>query len=154
MKVLAVLQNQWFKDPDRVRAILERNPHLRRPFCARALFAGCQTGRVLRRILGKEWCARIIWENASPQIGGVSSAAFPADLKYLQAVIDEVKPDIILAFGRIATNALQQLVPPRMLLVAPHPTARRYDLTVPKIEAMRAYLDQRAKEEDQDARAR
>ena len=125
-KVLAVLQNQWFQDPDRVRAMLARRPDLRRPFCHRALFAGCRTGQVLKTVFGP-LCAQIVWENASQEIGGKSSEKFPADLDHLRACLVEVRPDVVLAFGRIASGALRDLVPVDRLLVGPHPTARQPD---------------------------
>lgn len=40
MKILAVLQNQWFKNPERVKAMIARRPDLRRDYIARFLFAG------------------------------------------------------------------------------------------------------------------
>lgn len=45
MKILAVLQNQWFHDPEKVKAIIERTPKARRKIITYSLFAGCRTGR-------------------------------------------------------------------------------------------------------------
>ena len=138
MKLLAVLQNQWFHDPARVREILARRPELRRQFCHRALFAGCKTGQVLKSVFGP-LCREIVWENASPQIGDFAASKFPADHLHLRAVLDEVKPDIVLAFGRIAGNALTALVPAEKLIIGPHPTARGADV-LPRLREIRARL--------------
>ena len=143
MKILAVLQNQWFHDPERMRAILERGlarGGLRHDFTARTLFMGCRTGQILKSELGVEWCRKIVWAEASPEIGGRASSCFPADPIHLQAVLAEINPDVVLAFGRIASDALVALIPADKLIVGPHPTARGPD--VPKrLREMRAALE-------------
>ena len=60
MKLLAVLQNQWFHDPDKVRAMIARTPACRRRVITYSLFAGCRTGRVLKAVFG-ERCREIVW---------------------------------------------------------------------------------------------
>jgi len=79
--ILAVLQNQWFPDQDRVRAILLKTPESRRRILRYALFAGCRTGKVLKSVFGDR-CDDIIWENASPQIGGRAASSFQADTQH------------------------------------------------------------------------
>lgn len=146
MKVLAILQNQWFRDPDHVREILERTPQARRRIIHYALFAGCRTGRVLKAGLGEEWCRKIVWEEASPQIGGEASSVFPADPAHIRAVIYEVKPTVILALGKVAHDGVNALMP--MLDIVPaitiinstHPTARGID-AVGTLRDIRAILD-------------
>jgi hypothetical protein len=123
VKILGVLQNQWFEEPERVRSLIERRPEIRSRFIARALFAGCKTGRILLNTFG-DLCALITWEEASPRIGGQASAAFPPDLDHLRAVLEREQPDIVIAFGRIAERGLRPLVPAANLICAPHPAAR------------------------------
>jgi hypothetical protein len=122
--VLAVLQNQWFNDPDRVREIVsDMTRRERRRWDSAMLFMGCLSGRRLKRAFGED--AVYEWEttNASAEIGGQSAARFPADLDHLRAEIEDVQPDLILAFGKIAAVAL-----PRVwngpLIIGPHPAAR------------------------------
>lgn len=136
MKILTFLQNQWFRDPDKIRRMLaaeldhERQQKLRRKLTKWALFAGCKTGRVLSRCLGEDLCERIIWEESSKDIGGHSSASFPADLAHIAECYEEFKPDVVVGFGRIAADALIALreeyqIPPSVIfLSAPHPAAR------------------------------
>lgn len=131
--ILGVLQNQWFKDPARVRESIDRHPagpareQFRRAFIKRALFYGCRTGINLRKCFG-EWCDRMVWEEASREIGGHAGAAFVADPIHLRAVLDELQPVAVVAFGNIAWCALQPLViAPATLIRAPHPTARQGD---------------------------
>lgn len=141
MKVLAILQNQWFRDPDHVREILERTPQARRRLIHYALFAGCRTGRILKAGLGEEWCRKIVWEEASPEIGGEASSVFPADPAHILKVIEEVKPTVILALGKIASDALTSLAPKNTTLITgPHPTARGID-TITWLYGIRTGLD-------------
>jgi hypothetical protein len=140
MRLLAVLQNQWFHDPEKVRAILARTPQARRRLIHYSLFAGCRTGRVLKDVFGEERCRTIVWEEASPEIGGKASSCFPADQAHLRAVLDDVKPDLVLAFGRIAGNALAELVPGAKLILGPHPTARQPD-TMTKLRVMAGRIE-------------
>ncbi len=131
-RVLAVMQNQWFKDPDRVRAMIARDTtgHLRARLIHYALFAGCHSGKILLRVFGDrvhEWT----WDEASTAIGGHAAAVFPADHEHLRGLIASVKPDIVLAFGSIAGNALAGILAgdakPKLIL-APHPAARGKDV--------------------------
>lgn len=142
--VLGIMQNQWFKDPERVRRMLSAptaDPKLRRRLIAYSLFAGCKSGRVLRKTLGTEWCERILWDEASLEIGGHAASVFPADLLHIRALIDREKPSLVVAFGKIAVDAVFALdgaMPP--LLAAPHPAARQPDTEV-RLRAIRATLD-------------
>ena len=61
-------------------------------------------------------------------------------------MIYEIKPTVILAFGRVASDALVALMPflaheiSAQLIVGPHPTARGID-TISAIRAIRVKLD-------------
>ena len=121
-KILAFLQNQWFREPEKVKAIMERNPGKRNWFIGTYLFMGCLTGRRLEAALGEDLCNEIIWEEVSPEIGGKSSSAFPADLPHIRRAIEQHKPDVILAFGKIAKDALQCMG--IKAIFGPHPAAR------------------------------
>lgn len=129
MKVLGVLQNQWFHDPDRVRALIKQftpihGPRYRQRLVAMCLFGGCKTGRILKQVFGAEWCERIVWEEASPEIGGHSASVFPADKDHLREVLAREQPAIVIGFGEVAFGGLKGLVDPDRLLWAPHPAAR------------------------------
>lgn len=103
---------------------------------------GCRTGQVLKSVFGETLCRRIIWEEASPEIGNHPTSAFPADVVHLNIVLEEINPDLVLAFGRIATDALEALVPKTILITGPHPTARGAD-TFSRLELMRNQLNAR-----------
>lgn len=122
VKIVAFLQNQWFKDPERVRAMIARHPEMRNQLLTRFLFAGCPTGKKLGRAFG-DLCGRIVWENASPLIGGQASSKFPADLDHIRGVLEAERPDVVLAFGAIAQGGVAACWRGRVLNL-PHPTAR------------------------------
>jgi hypothetical protein len=126
-RVVAFLQNQWVQDPERVRAIyaryagdLERRAELN----ARFLFLRSVTGRRLREAFG-ELCDRIVWEEITTEIGGVSGAVFPADPGHVRRVLAHFDPAVVLAFGRVARDGLIPFIGRRVMVFAPHPAARR-----------------------------
>lgn len=146
-RVLAFLQNQWFRNPDRVKAILEHGERLypgryRRRFIASMLFAsGNRTGNILRRTFGNEWLEGIEWEEASTAIGGNAASVFPADLAHMAGVIDKVRPLVVIGFGKIACDALHKWAGvPWLLIEAPHPCARGTD-TLEKLDLARQALE-------------
>jgi len=132
MKVLAFLQNQWFKDPKGVKAIYARYPDKRNVFIARFLFMGCLTGKRLQKAFGAEVCNSIIWEEASPEVGGTSDSVFKADLAHIEAAILKHNPQVILCLGKIACDAVKAVVEKLQhdqgvlipTIYGPHPAAR------------------------------
>lgn len=127
--ILAFLQNMWFKDPDKARAVFARNPTRRNQLIGTYLFMGCLTGRRLEAVFG-DICDEIIWEEISPDIGGKSSTAFPADPLHIKASIVLHNPNVILVFGKIAEDAIRngdcipELYQPITVIYGPHPAAR------------------------------
>jgi hypothetical protein len=143
MKILAFLQNQWFKNPARVKEMYERHPDLRNQYIARFLFMGCLTGRRLQSALGTELCEQIIWEETSKEIGGFSASVFPADHDHIRNAIETHLPDVVLCFGKIAGDGVRAVccelkVRHPAVMFAPHPAAR--DNPVPAIKALRESL--------------
>jgi hypothetical protein len=133
--ILAVMQNQWFHNPERVKAAIARakNPEAyRRRMIEWALFAGCKSGRVLKRVFGEHRCEEIIWEESSREIGSSASSVFPADVAHLRNVLQHFNPAIVLGFGKVACDGLRQAfdtsAPMPVFIEAPHPTARQTDV--------------------------
>lgn len=123
MKIVAFLQNMWVRNPDRVKATMERHPEYRLKFLAYALFAGCMTGRRLKTAFG-ELCGEIIWEEASPVISGDSKAYFPPDPEHIRKVLAEHRPEIVLTFTRRGEEEIRKLVTCEVIC-CPHPAARQ-----------------------------
>lgn len=146
MKVVAIMQNQWFKNPasaERTLAncVAQRGPAGREWFIARMLFMGCRTGQILQACLGEEWCERIVWEEASPKIGGHAASKFPADRAHIEEVIRRHSPRVLLAFGKVAADPVVRLCGLGCTyILLPHPCARGVDTREP-IRGARQALD-------------
>lgn len=113
-KVLGLLQNQWFKDPERIPHLIKQydrydgqmNCPPRNRFIRDMLFMGCKTGKVLRDCFTWDLCVDIVWEEISPQIGDNPKSVFPPDEEHLLKTLELVQPRIIVAFGQIARSGL------------------------------------------------
>jgi hypothetical protein len=132
MRIVAFLQNQWFKDPEGIKALFDEHPERRQRYIAAFLFMGCLTGRRLQLILGEELCDKIIWEETSTQIGGQSSSRFPPDHDHILQVVIRFQPKVILCFGSIASKAIPEALMALpyghldyTVLHAPHPAIRK-----------------------------
>lgn len=150
MKIIGILQNQWFKNPTKIKQMIEdkiREGHAdaREFYIATFLFWGCLTGRRLRATLGEEYCNEIIWEECSKEIGGCASSRFPADIQHIQQVIDKHQPTHVIAFGQLAKDALIQLYDSGkqdyVLFIAPHPAARQSGV-IQQLNNLRKLLDE------------
>jgi len=131
IRILAIMQNTWARDPDRVRAFLDRqhaklNRHRGIYFL---LFAGGSlTGKRIAEAFG-DLADKMIYEEASPVVTGKASGCPPADLDHIEQCIDFHEPDIVLTFGKVATDAVEELGPRGYKhICAPHPASRQPDV--------------------------
>jgi len=127
---VAFLQNAWFRNPEKVRDQIARGGEpFRRKLLEYALFAGCLTGRRIRTAFGEDLCGLILWEETTREIAGDPKTVFPADLGHMAQVLADHHPRVVLAFGRIAAEALGSLNPPWTgpVVTLPHPAARQPD---------------------------
>jgi hypothetical protein len=128
--ILAILQNQWFKEPERVAKMYAREPTPeRRAALNRAfLFYKSLTGRRIKAAFGDELCRKIVWEEASKKVAGKSDGVFPADLEHIAAMINHFKPSVVLTFGKVAADGLLKTMPILThefeIIGGPHPAAR------------------------------
>ena len=154
MKVLAFLQNQWLNEPKKALAMIARTPQVRTRLIKYALFQS-YTGMRLKQIFGDE-CVECDWDNASPQIGSRSSSCFPADPEHIKAVLEEHRPDVVLTFGKVATDALKKTCDNFKLIAGPHPAARQHNVMA-RLEKMadtlKEYRDEKVLELDDNGRA-
>lgn len=158
MKIVAFLQNQWFKDPERIKRIIqdtiEKESHwknageIREYYISAFLFMGCLTGQRLMRAFGDDTCHEIVWEECSREIGGKSSAAFPADIAHMQEVVERHAPQVLLVFGKIAKDAVKFLLLPSesTVITGPHPAARGPSVVGELAEMARRLQEVMAKE--------
>lgn len=148
MIILGVMQNQYFNDPDKIRRTLAsfgddvaRREKYRRRLIAFALFRGCKSGRVLERVFGEELCGRIVWEEASREIGGHASSVFPADVAHLTATIADVQPGVIVGFGQVACQGIERALGSKRVpfVRTIHPAARTN--AIEQLQLARSLLD-------------
>ena len=114
MKVVIFLQNAWSRlyaggtwPRDSWLAALQRS----------------RSGQRLRNI--EKHCKKItIWyDNTTPIVGDCPDSVIPADLSHMRQVIEEQKPDVVVALGEQAKLCLKQLGSGPMLFL-PHPAYR------------------------------
>lgn len=133
--VVAFLQNQWFKDVERMEKIqasfIERfHPIGREKFVETFLFYSCMTGKRIKHCFGEDLTEKIVWEETSMKMGGTASSVFKADYDHMLAVLAKHEPKIVLAFGKVASEACRSLEseglwsPGVTLMCGPHPVAR------------------------------
>lgn len=121
----------WVKDPERVKKSIERyGEEFRRDLIERLLFYRCLTGRRLTAALG-ELTDQIVWEESTREIAGDTKTIFPPDLQHIEKVILELKPTAVIAFGKIAADAVFRVLSgcriSCVFIAAPHPAARQAD---------------------------
>lgn len=129
MKILAYLQNPWFKPG--TSSLLIKKYKTDPEFHRRVLYLSA-TGRALHRAFGPELYMKIIWENANPRHGEERTAHFPADIAHMSGVLATHGPDIIICFGGEAKSGMEKMVGGRepdrcgsaKVFYAAHPMAR------------------------------
>ena len=135
--VLAFLQNMWVRDPERLRQAIERGgEQFRLRMMRYSLFAGCKTGRNLKKAFGEELLERITFEETTREIAGDPKTIFPADLEHMRTVLVVHRPRVVVSFGAIAEAAVKQ-VWAGVHIHAHHPASRHPDSMGTLYEAAR-----------------
>ncbi len=131
MKIVAFLQNQWFRNPERAKFMLDKYQARdkdggRERFLHDFLFFGCLTGRRLLATFGEDLCRQIIWEETSKEIGGKSSSAMPIDYTHINHVLEKHNPDLMILFGARAAKIVEFGTNNGKIshIICPHPAAR------------------------------
>jgi len=152
MKILVIMQNQWFKDPVRAGHTLERLVNLegkvkgRNRFVASMLFMGCKTGNVIRRVFG-DLLEMMDFDEAHPELGASAKSNYGFDVEHIRWAIEARKPGIILALGKVAQEGVKAVLEiPDLdtgegvhVVTAPHPAARQRG-TIDQIKAARGNI--------------
>lgn len=143
MVVLAFLQNMWVKDPEKVQQSLDRhldNPMFWNRMTKGLLFSGCKTGRVLIQTFGTDLIENIIFDECTKEICNNPKTIPTPDLIHIETTLLRLKPDIIITFGKIAFNTINNFTPELQartilnyrIIEAPHPAARQ-PITINKL---------------------
>lgn len=129
--ILAFLQNQYFNQPERVAKLYAEHgttPEGRAKLNAMLLFLKSLTGRRLKSAFGEELCNKIIWEEASKDVGSVASHCPDPDPQHIKQCIEHFSPDIVLAFGKVAQSGVSSACGDMIInfryFEGPHPAAR------------------------------
>jgi len=83
--------------------------------------ANSHTGRRLKEMIPDDIEYKVI--NSSALIGDCPASCYDADLEHIQKLIDEVKPSVICACGKIAQRGCEKLG--LEFIPAPHPAWRQ-----------------------------
>ncbi len=109
MTILCFLQNMWVREPEKVRAWLEKNPDLWNRAVAGFLFAGCLTGRRIKACFGEDLLEKMTFEECTKEIAGDSRTVCSPDPKHIKACLEKYKPRVVVTFGRVAEEAVQPI---------------------------------------------
>lgn len=143
-RVLCLLQNQWFKDPERAKKLLKTHQKHeggywegRYRFIRDMLFMGCLTGKRIEAAFGKELCdyGGMIFEEASPEIHGDPRHSPEPDKDHVMHALQYYQPGVLVVLGKTAEQAALPMFydpPPSAypyfyktkIIIAPHPAAR------------------------------
>ena len=113
VKLLVVLQCAYGNTKKRRRQLKKRRLWLKGLWDS-------HTGKRLKEMLPDNMDYQVI--NSTPKIGDRSDAVFPPDPVYIQAWVECYEPDYILACGKVAQEALEELG--LEFFRAPHPAWR------------------------------
>ena len=106
MTILAFMQNPWFPPNTAKRHVELYNTDQE---FHRRLLAGTMSGRRLRQAFG-DLFGKIHWDNVAPAAAEEASGVTDVDMKHVERVIGEVKPQLILTFGTLAKGALENSI--------------------------------------------
>ena len=125
MIIVAFLQNMWVRNPAKVQRMFDSDPtgRLRLKLIKYALFAGCVTGRRLRKGLGDTMCDQIIWEEANPIVDDNPKRYHPPDRDHIRKVLALHKPELVLCFTKAGESVIRELCSCKVIGL-PHPAAR------------------------------
>lgn len=152
MKILAILQNQWFKEPEKIRKLYARRPDDRNWLIKQFLFMGCRSGARILKAFGDDWIAVMTFEEASPMIHGSPNTPVKPDGAHVRAALEIHTPDIVLLFGKVAQEAyrLAHHTPGGgvrtdhiRVISGPHPAAR-HSTVQNELDSMRTELERAA----------
>lgn len=104
-KIVAFMQNPWFP-PGTDRRHVDRyttDQEFHRRILARSM-----SGVRLMSALGPALFNAIWWDNVAPTATEESSGISEIDMGHVETALTEQRPDLILAFGRVAEAALDK----------------------------------------------
>lgn len=123
VKIVAFLQNPWFPagtKPDHISLYrTDQEFHQK-------LLRQTMTGNRLVMSFGDELFKRIWWDNAAPSAVDHPRKRSPINMIHVESVINTQSPDLIIAFGELAKEAIDLSVEAmrKKVMYCHHPNAR------------------------------
>lgn len=108
--LLVVLQNAWGVEDGYV------------PSYDRESFTKSYTGIRLKEALPEGYTVKII--NSNPAVGDTADSCFPPQPEYVLDWVNKIRPDAILACGKVAEKTIKQLTIDIPIVYMPHPAYR------------------------------
>lgn len=105
--VLGLLQNMWARDPAAMTRLIDNHGARGRRRAIAMFMPRTPSGRALRAAFGPLF-GRIVWENVSTVVAGRSDGKPPADDWHIHCLLWELRPCIVIAFGRSAVDACRR----------------------------------------------
>lgn len=109
MKVLAIMQNMWVKNPPAVKKLLANGVDWNY-MVRRFLFNGCRTGQRILEVFGKENAYDFIYDESTPEIADNPNTIFKPDPKHIVKSLKTHQPDLVISFGGIANKAVDAIL--------------------------------------------
>lgn len=106
MKVVAFLQNPWFK-PDTPNYIIAK--YRDEPDYRRRVLALSMTGRRLMTAYGDKF-SEIHWDNANPLHGSYSSKLFREDIGHMVKALGIARPTAVVTYSKTALDGMSQIL--------------------------------------------
>jgi len=122
MKIVAFMQNPWFPPGTQKRHVelynTDQDFH-------RTLLANTMSGKRLKQAF-KSMFDQIYWDNVAPAAAEEACGKTDVDIEWVEKVIAQQRPDLILTFGTLAKDALAEAIVPTACRVMSchHPNAR------------------------------
>ncbi len=124
-QILAFMQNPWFPAGTQKEVI---DKYRTNQEFHRRLLARCMSGNRLLTAFGPKMFNAIWWDNVAPLAAVEAAGVTDINMQHVESTIAEVKPDMIICFGKIAEKALEQSILAINIdfLCCHHPDARGY----------------------------
>jgi hypothetical protein len=127
-KILAFMQNPWFEPgtrpeiTDKYRTDQEFH---------RRLLARTMSGGRLLQAFGPDMFGKIWWDNVAPAAAFEAAGKTDVDAQHVERVINEVRPDLIITFGILAEEAVDNSILATDIdyMCCHHPNARHHTVS-------------------------
>lgn len=123
ISIVGFMQNPWFPDgtPQEHIRMYRYNQEFHKKILVNSM-----SGQRLKQAFGDEMFERIWWDNVAPEAATEAKGKTDVDMQHVEAIIKIRDPQLILTFGKMATDAIKQSIGAirRKVMECHHPNAR------------------------------